>query len=520
MAKISIPNCGAIGVIKDIDPVRLPLGAWSNASNIRFLDGAAYQFLGHGQVYNTPAFTPQYLMPVNVAGDRSWIYATAGKQFVVSNASGSTVHTDLTHLTARTGAVNQWSGFVFGGVPVLNAGDGVTAPMYWDQNLANKFLDLPAWPANTTCTSLRQYKNMMVAVGIKKAGVSLPFMVKWSSLAVPGALPSTWDESDPQSEAGEFDLSEGQDPIVDALGLKDALIVYKESSVYAIDFIGGPYVLKSRKVSGISGLLNKNCAVEFDAGFASGHFAVTGFDIVIHDGYSAVSVLDKKARRFFFQNIDVANKGKVFVFKNPFVNEIMVAYPAIGSEHCDSALVYNYVDKTVSFRSLPNVTHAAYGPVDNSLSGNWNQDDAPWDSDLTAWNGPDFSPDTARVMMGSADTKLFMMDSSTSFDGKLPRAVLEREAMDFGAPERIKMVTGVLPRITGNKGGTVIIEVGSAENPEGPYTYKAIPYTIGTTRECQCFVTGRYIALRFTTGSAFSWRLDDFSLNVDDCGGY
>ena len=518
--KISVPTCGAIGVIKDIGAAELPLGAWSDARNIRFLDGAALQFLGHGEVYNTPAFAPQYLMPVNVNHARYWLYATAGKQFVVSNATGATVHTDISHVTPRTGTVNNWSGFVFGGIPVLNAGDGVTPPMYWDQNLGNKFVDLTAWPANTTCTVLRQYKNMMVAVGVKKGAVNYPFMVKWSNLAVPGALPSTWNEADTTQDAGEFDIGEGQDPIVDALGLKDSLIVYKESSTYAIDYIGGAFILKSRKVSGMSGLLNKNCAVEFDAGFAPTHFAVTGFDIVIHDGYNAASVLDKKARRFFFQNIDVENKHKVFVFKNPFVNEIMVAYPSIGATHCDTALVYNFVDKTVSFRSLPNVTHAAYGPVDNSLGGNWNQDDAPWDSDLTAWNGPDFTPDTARVMMGSADTKLFMLDSSTSFDGALPDAVLERRGLTFDLPERIKLVTGIRPRVVGNKGGTVIIKIGSAENVEDEPNWTTMTYTIGTTLQADCLIAGRYIAVRFESGTAFSWKLSSYEIFVQDMGAY
>lgn len=518
--KVTIPTCGAIGVIKDIGPAELGLGAWSHARNIRFLDGAALQFLGHGEVYATPAYTPQYLMPVNVAGARSWLYATAEKQFVVSNSTGATVHTDISHVTPRTGAVNLWSGFVFGGIPVLNAGDGVTKPMYWDQNLANKFLDLTAWPANTTCKVLRQYKNLMVAVGIKKGSVDYPFMVKWSNLAVPGSLPSTWNEADTTQDAGEFDIGEGQDPIVDALGLKDSLIIYKESSTYAIDYIGGAFILKSRKVSGMSGLLNRNCAVEFDAGFSAVHFAVTGFDIVIHDGYSASSVLDKKARRFFFQSIDVENKHKVFVFKNPFVNEIMVAYPSIGSTVCDTALVYNFVDKTVSFRSLPNVTHAAYGPVDNSLGGNWNQDDAPWDSDLTAWNGPDFTPDTARVMMGSADTKLFMLDSSTSFDGALPDAVLERRGMTFDAPDRIKLITGIRPRIVGNKGGTVIVKVGRSENVEDEPVWTTMTYTIGSTLQVDCLVAGRFIALRFESGSAYSWRLDSLELFVVDSGEY
>ena len=518
MASVKFPSPGTIGVIKDVPPAELPMGAWSDARNMRFLDGSALQFLGHGEVYASPAAAPQFLMPCNVAGVRYWIYATANKQFAVSNDSGTSVHTDLGHLTARAGSVNSWSGFVFGGIPVLNAGDG-KPPMYWDQNLTHKFADLTAWPAATSCKVLRQYKNMMIALGITRSGVELPFMVKWSSLAVPGALPSTWDEGDATEDAGEFDLAEGQDPIVDGLGLKDSLIVYKESATYAIDYIGGQFILKPRKVSGMSGLLNMNCAVEFEAGFGAMHFTVTGMDIVIHDGYSAQSVLDKKARRFFFQSLDVDSKGRVFVFKNPFVNEILVAYPSVGATWCDTALVYNYVDKTVSFRSLPNVTHAAYGPVDNSLAGNWEQDDAPWDSDLTAWNGPDFTPDTARVMMASAATKLYLLDASASFDGVLPDAYLERIGLSFDAPERIKLVSGIRPRIIGNQGGTVIVRLGAANGPDDePKWGKPITFTIGTSLKLDRFISGRYLAIRFETGTAFSWKLDGFSLDIVDAG--
>lgn len=514
--KIPVKDVGVIGVVKDLSVHELPLNAWTDASNIRFLDGYAHQFLGHGEVYNSPSFAPQFIMPVNVAGARYWLYATATKQSVVTNTGGTTLHTDITHATPRSGVVNQWSGFVFGGIPILNVGDTSKIPMYWDQDLTHKFIDLPAWPAATTCRVLRQYKNMLVALGITRGGVAYPFMVKWSNLAVPGALPTTWDETDADEDAGEFDLAEGQDPIIDGLGLKDSLIVYKESSTFAIDYIGGAFILRPRKVFGMSGLLNRNCAVEFD----SFHFAVTGTDIVIHDGYTASSVLDKRARRYFFQSIDTANKGLVFCFKNPFLNEIFVAYPSIGATSCDRAVVYNFVDKTVSFRTLPNLNHAAYGPVDNTLGANWNQISDPWDSMLRAWNGPDFTPDTARVMMASGDIKLYMLDASASFAGAAPVAHLERVGLSLDMPDRIKLVTGIRPRITGNPGETVTVKIGYSDDPYEDPVYTTMTYTIGQTIQCDCFVSGRYIAIRFENGSAFSWRLDSYDLFVEDGGAF
>lgn len=506
MSKVSVPSCGSVGIIKDIGIPDLPMAAWTDASNIRFLDGSALQFLGHGEVYDSPSFAPQFVMPVYVASVRYWIYGTATKCFVVTNTGGVAVHTDITHATPRAGVVNQWSGTVFGGIPVWTSGDATHVPMYWDQNLANNFVDLTAWPATTYCKVIRSFKNLLVAANITKGSTNYPFMIKWSSLADPGSLPATWDITDSTKEAGEFDIGDGQDPIIDVLGLKDNLIIYKESSTHAIAYIGGQFILSARKIFGMSGLLNKNCAVDVDAF----HFAVTGSDIVIHDGYTASSILDKRARRFFFQNIDVANRGMVFCFINPFLNEIFVAYPSIGATSCDTALVYNFVDKTVSYRTLPNVNHADFGPVDNSLGGAWNQDSDPWDSDLTAWNGPDYTPDTVRVMMGSADTKLFMLDASASFDGALPVAYLEKRGIDFGEPEFYKTITGIRPRIYGNVGETVIIKIGYSDDPYADPTYTSTTFTIGADLQIDMFVSARYAAIRIETGTAYQWRLDSY----------
>jgi len=515
MAMIPVPNCGAAGVIKDLSVHELPLGAWSDALNIRFLDSYAYQFLGHGEVYNSPSEAPQFVMALTVAGVRYWLYATATKCFAVTNSGGVAVHTDITHATPRTGVVNQWTGTVLGGIPIFNVGDTSKIPMYWDQNLADNFVDLTAWPASTYCKSLRTYKNFLIALGVTKGSTSYPYMVKWSSAAVPGSLPSTWDETDATEDAGENDLAQGQDVIIDGLELRGSFMIYKESSIWRMDYTGGPFVFSFQKVLGISGAMNRNCIVEID-GF---HLVLTGSDVIVHDGQSSTSVLDKQSRRWLFQNIDVAGKGLCFVFKNPFLNEAYICFPAIGATSCNRALVWNYKDKTVSFREVPDVNHADVGLVDNTLGSSWDLDLDAWDADLTLWNGPDFTPDTQRVIMGSANTKLYMLDATASFDGVAASAYLERRGLSFDAPDRIKLVRGIRPRITGNNGETVIIKIGYADEPYADPTYPVtMTHTIGTTVADDCFVSGRYIAIRVESGTASQWRLDSFTLDVEDGG--
>lgn len=517
MPSVRIPRVGSVGVIKDVNQHDLPPAAWTDASNIRFQSGSALQFYGHSEVYNSPAEVPQYVVPVTVGGDKYWLYATATKTYAVKNVAGAAVHSDITHLTPRAGTVNEWTGCVFGGIPILNSGEA-KAPMFWNLDTASKFADLTNWPANTSCKALRTFKNFLIALNVTKSGVSYPYMIKWSHPADPGALPSSWDETDATKDAGELPIAEGDGEIIDGLQLKDSFIVYKERSSHRIDYTGGVFVMSNKQIFGMSGLLNRNCAVEFD-GY---HLAVTQSDVVMHDGHSATSVLDDRARRYLFQNIDDTSKALVFAFKNPFLNEIFIAYPSIGATSCDKALVFNYKDRTVTFRSLPSINHATYGAVDNELAASWGADADPWDSDMTVWNGPDYTPGAARVLMASRDQKLYLLDGSASFNGEIPTAYLERRAVPLQSPERRTLVTGVRPVIWGSPGATVTVKIGGSDSdPFAEPTWDStMTYTIGETIQCDGFSNRRYPAVRFESGTAYQWRLDEYSMMTEDAGGW
>jgi hypothetical protein len=515
MPIVKIPQVGAVGVNKDLSNHELPPNAWTDAKNIRFLDGFAYQFFGHNEVYNSPSLVPQHIIPVTISGARYWIYTTSAKTFCVTNTGGSTVYTDITHLTARTGIVNNWTSTSLSGIPILNAGDALTVPMYWDLNTANKFVNLSNWTANTYCKSIRAYKNYLVALNITKTTTNYPFMIKWSHPADPGGLPISWDITDATKDAGEFDLAEGGDAVIDGLQLRDSFMIYKESSIWRMDFTGGAYVFSFKKVLGTSGALNRNCIVEVD-GF---HCVLTGSDVIVHDGQTSNSVLDKQTRRWLFQNIDVNSVSKCFLFKNPFFNEVFICYPSIGSIVCDKAVVWNYNDKTVSFRDMPNLNHANFGAVDNTLNSTFDSDSAPFDSDLSLFDGGDFVPSTTRVIMASNDQKLYMLDASSSFNGVIANAYLERQGLSFDAPDSIKLVKGIRPRITGSLGYTVGIQIGASDDPYTTPTYGSVMnHVIGTTISNDCLISGRYIAVKFLTGTGYQWRLDSYDLDIETAG--
>lgn len=517
MSIVPIKQVGQIGLNKDLSQSELPINAWTDAQNIRFLDGIAQQFLGHSAVYNTPAYAPQYVMPCNVSSQRYWIYTTATKTFCVTNTGGSTVHTDITHVTPRTGVVNNWTGTMLSGVPILNAGNATSYPMAWNLNTANKFVDLTNWPANYYCKAIRSFKNYVIALNITKTATNYPYMIKWSHPADPGSLPSSWDHTDATKNAGEFDIAEGYDAIVDGMQLGDSFMIYKENSIWRMDFTGGVNIFQFRKVLGKSGAMNRNCIADID-GF---HVVLTSNDVITHDGNNPKSILDKATRRWLFNNIDETNQNLCFLTANPYYNEVFICFPTIGSTVCNKAIVYNYKDNTCSTRDLPSVNHAAYGPVDNSLSNSWGANSDSWANQLRSWNGPAPVPSNARCILASSDLNLYMIDASASFNGTNPTSYLERRGLSFDYPDYIKLVKSIRPRISGTAGSTISIYVAGTDDPWETPTYgPAMTHTIGTTVKNDCLVSGRYISIMFASDSAPTWNLHSYDVELQNGGLY
>ena len=523
MTLVRIDSAGAKGVNKDISQANTPINIWTDSNNVRFMNGSVNALYGYDACYNTPTdvqIIPYHLLNCLSGSQKYWLYAGLNKVYATTISGTSAVHTNLTRQTAGvdvdySGTANGWTSTLLGGIPILNAGNLTDPPQFWNLNIANRLSALTNWPANTYCKSLRSYKNFLIALGVTKSGTSYPFMVKWSHPADPGAVPSSWDPADATKDAGEADLAEGYDIIVDGLQLRDSFIIYKQASVWRMDFVGGVYVFRFQKVLGMSGALNRNCIVEYD-GF---HFVLTQNDVVFHDGNQAFSVLDKQSRIFLFRDMDLDNYVKAFVVRNPIYNEVFVCYPSVGSQYCNKALVYNYKDKTTGFFDLPNVHHGACGGIDNSLLLNWAQDSLPWASDLSLWNSFDVTIPEGRVLFASNDQKLYLLDSSASFNGANRNSYVERRGIHFDKPEKRKIIKGIRPRIIGNTGETVSIKVAATNDLfDDPVFNTTMTHTIGSTLVNDCLVDGRYLTVRFESGTAYQWRLDSFDIDVDETG--
>ncbi|HYE38157.1 hypothetical protein [Methylocaldum sp.] len=526
MPIFNVSDLGAVGIVKDVPPHTLPPNAWSDGLNVRFFDDCAAKTTGYFQVFGDPDITPYGLFSLASDNKYNWIYAGLEKVYVFDGTDHINITRQETEVDVNyTGTVNDpWTGGILGGVPVLN--NGVDAPQMWlPATTGTKLAELSNWPADTTCRVMRVFKSYLIALDVTKDGDRFPQMLKWSHPADPFAVPSSWDETDPTLDAGEYTFSDGSGFVIDCLPLGDNNIIYREDSVWAQQFIGGIDIFRFSKRFGTFGVLSPNCATEFLTGR---HLVLAQGDIVVHDGISATSVLNKKWRRWLSANVDQAAVNKSFVVTNPNREEVWICIPVDGAEFPNFAIIWNYRSGAVGYKDIPEVSMISSGIVDPTIQEDWN-DPEPWDSDTTAWGELLYKSSERGMLMASVgESKLYKADQSTENDTATQSSFLQRTGIGIpfkqGMPPDFtsyKFIRGIWPRIEGTLGGVVRIRVGTQNVINGPVTWGPYQnFTIGSNQRVDVLLSGRLLAIELASNTTIEWRWYGYELDVEFGGNF
>lgn len=410
------------------------------------------------------------------------------------------------------GRDDRWTGGVLAGIQVLN--NGVDVPQYWTGD-TNKLRTLPGWNTGWTAAVMVPWKNYLIALDITKSGVRNPHMIKWSVAAVPGSLPDSWDETNVTRDAGELPISDTADLLIDALPMGDALIIYKERSMYALRFIGAPYIFQVQRIPGDSGMLFRGCAVNTPLG----HVVLTAGDVVLNNGQGVESIADGQIRAYIFRNLDSTNYKKAFVTSNPQKNEVLICFPFVGSTNCNKAAVWNWKEKTWGLRDLDGVTYGATGQIAATAFTTWDSDSESWDLDTSTWNEDPYSPNQARLLL-SQTNRISGFDISAGDDGVTNlTGSLTRTGVSLDNAQSMKLVRSVYPRVDAPSGSVMTIQVGASMAPNAAPVWSApASFVVGQDTKADAFANGRFLAFRFTCSAP--WRMRPFDIDVEQTGLY
>lgn len=495
--KLPIDDCSQ-GANYDQTPEELDPGAFSRVSNVRFKEGAAERCGGIATVFAAPSATPYALHQHSTPAARFWVEMGLATAY----ADDGTTRINLTPGSPPTGAIDdRWSVGSFANF--VAACNGKDKPWTWDGNTANDFIPMASWPATWLADVVRPFRQFLVALGVSKSGTKQPHTIAWSNAAAPGALPSTWTPA-ASNEAGEVDLvSPGV--MVDFLPLGDIGIIYKDSSMWAMTWVGGNEVFQFRQLPGNVGAMWRGCVVDTPVG----HVVLTNGDVVVHQGQGTRSILTGRMRKWLFRSIDPTYYKRSFLVVNAKFNEVWICFPSSGQQTCNRALLWNWADNTFGVRELSGVTCGAMGQIPSALVTvpTYLTVTGTYATNASSYEGTEYLANDLRTMLGNASAFGLADTGSTDYGANFT-AVLERRGLHFGTRDRVKTASGLFPVFDGPTGTVVMVEIGGAMVPDRLPSYAApVPFTFGTNQKIDAFATGRYLAWRLTSTGPEAWRI-------------
>ena len=183
-------------------------------------------------------------------------------------------------------------------------------------------------------TLVSDVSRFVFAFGCNDYGSAVldPMLIRWSDQeSVTNWTPAI------TNQAGSLRLSHGSE-IISALQVRQEILVFTDSSLYSLQFVGAPAVWGSTLLGDNISILGPNAVT-----VASGVTYWMGKDkFYKYDG--RVNTLRCDLRQYIFSDINFSQNYQVFSGTNEGFNEIWWFYCSANSTSVDKYVVYNYLE--------------------------------------------------------------------------------------------------------------------------------------------------------------------------------
>jgi len=244
---------------------------------------------------------------------------TAGTVYYVINASGTTCNISATYGGVAINTSVTQSGvhkLTVRGIPLTGLGGANGVPII--QNLV----------------FVSDASRFVFAFGCNAYGSTTqdPMQIRWSDQeSLTDWAPSA------TNQAGDLRLSHGS-RIVTAAQSRQEVLVWTDSSLYSLQYVGAPLVWSSQLVGDNISIAGQNAVA-----YANGVSYWMGVDkFYKYDGRTQTLNCDLK--KFIYGDINLLQKDQFFASTNEGFNEIWFFYCSSGSNMIDRYAVYNYFE--------------------------------------------------------------------------------------------------------------------------------------------------------------------------------
>ena len=234
-----------------------------------------------------------------------------------------------------------------------------------------------------------------------------------------------------ENTAGSLRIADGS-RIVAAERSRGQILVWTDTSLHSLQFIGPPFTFGLRQLGQNCGIVGIHAGVDINGV----SYWMSQDSFFLFDG--SVKKLPCTVEQFIFNNLNVTGAENAFAGHNGEFNEIMWFYPRTGSDIINAIVAYNYLERTWWTGTLDRTTWLDREVYDNPLA-------------------TDYLPTTTannEVISGLTDgaTQLFLHETGNNGDGAAITAFVKSGVVQIAEGNDFSFVSKLIPDIEDQEG--------------------------------------------------------------------
>lgn len=500
------------GHILDIDPSEIGDQFLSLATNVNTRKGFPSRRGGRRIAYPVSSGhapnDPYHLLNLQLSTFNWWMLFGTNSIWAVET---SNMHNITLPAMQSIADPYEWNSTLLNGIPVFT--NGKDQLMYWNGNGATPAAIVTGFPAATSVKSVVAFRFHLFGLDVDGPAGTFDNQIIWSGATEPGALPVDWVPG-PSNEAGNAILADTRGRCVCGVPLGAQLMVYKPEAVYPVEYSGQQpdNIFTVRPANRSLGALGPHTVVDL----GDRHIVLGNDDVCMFDGVGVRSIADNRVKSAIANSIDAVNAKNAFVVRDLNRREVWVCIPETGSQFATLAHIWDERRDTWTVCDLTNVRHGTTGFVtDTAVSGVWDDDLDPWDSDTSAWNQGDTGSIT-RVVLSEQDT-MYVEDTSDEISVE---SVIAKYDLAFGNDSESKIIRNLWIRGTGLGFADVQFRLGSRASTNDSITWQAYQTCRADGALSLPEVSGRYISIEIRVVSLRPWTVNRIIFDWRNNGAY
>jgi len=298
--------------------------------------------------------------------------------------------------------------------------------------------------------------------------------------------------------AGSKRLTDGNQ-INTAVRSRGAVMVWTDTALYQMQFIGAPFTFGFKQVGSKCGAVGINAAVDI-SGTA---FWMSDDSFFMYDG--AVKKIPCSVQDYVFDDINTNAKQDVFCNANSEFNEVMWFYPSKNSDQIDRVVMYNYAEKLWYVGTLARSAWADSGVYDEPYAAEFESEDTT--ASISTING-----------LKAGRTFIYAHEVGVNDDGAAMANHIESGDIDLQDGDQFMSIRRFIPDFK-NQAGTVDMTIKTRPYPTGTQTSHGSFDITTSTNKKDTRIRGRQIAIRIASDAIDDkWRYGTLRLDMKPDG--